>query len=144
MAERAMKGKNMSKYTEEFKRNAIELMKSIGITKASKELKISHCTIYRWCRELEGNAVLEAEEPVNNDLDSMMDEQAYQDESADETNNVDECDVSEAAAEAEEDPVEDDNIATAMALLVIENAHLREVIRHLRDTISGLTDHHLL
>lgn len=134
----------MSKYTEEFKRNAIELMKSIGVTKASKELKISHCTIYRWCRELEGNAVLEAEEPVKNDLDSMMDEQTYQDKSAKETKNVDECDVSEAAAEAEEDPVEDDNIATAMALLVIENAHLREVIRHLRDTISGLTDHHLL
>lgn len=32
----------------------------------------------------------------------------------------------------------------AMALLVIKNTHLREVIRNLRDTISGLTDHKLL
>ena len=35
-------------------------------------------------------------------------------------------------------------VAMAMALLVIENTHLREVIRNLRDTISGLTDHKLL
>ena len=28
----------MSKYTEEFSRNAIELMKKVGITKACKEL----------------------------------------------------------------------------------------------------------
>ena len=35
-------------------------------------------------------------------------------------------------------------ICSAMALLVIENTHLREVIHHLRDTISGLTDHNLL
>ena len=42
----------MSKYTEEFRRNAIELMKKVGITKACKELKVSHCTIYRWCHEL--------------------------------------------------------------------------------------------
>lgn len=39
---------------------------------------------------------------------------------------------------------EPDTIAMAMALLVIENTHLREVIHHLRDTISGLTDHNLL
>ena len=43
--------------------------------------------------------------------------------------------------EAQED---NDAIAMAMALLVIENTHLREVIHHLRDTISGLTDHNLL
>ena len=52
----------MSKYTEEFKRNAIELMKKAGITKACKELKISHCTLYRWCKELEGKTVIETEE----------------------------------------------------------------------------------
>ena len=44
----------MSKYTEEFRRNAIELMKKVGITQATKELKVAHCTIYRWCRYLEG------------------------------------------------------------------------------------------
>ena len=49
----------MSKYTEEFRRNAIELMKKAGITKACKELKISHCTLYRWCREMEGGTVIE-------------------------------------------------------------------------------------
>lgn len=47
--------------------------------------------------------------------------------------------------EAEEGSSENgDTIAMAMALLVIENTHLREVIRNLRDTISGLTDHKLL
>ena len=44
----------MSKYTEEFRRNAIELMKKVGITQAAKELKVAHCTIYRWCGELDG------------------------------------------------------------------------------------------
>ena len=43
---------NMSKYTEEFKRNAIELMKKASITKACKELNISHCTLYRWRKEI--------------------------------------------------------------------------------------------
>ncbi len=55
--------------------------------------------------------------------------------------------LTEADAQEESDPEtvgEADTIATAMALLVIENAHLREVIQHLRDTISGLTDHRLL
>lgn len=42
----------MSKYTEEFKRNAIELMKKASITKACKELNISHCTLYRWRKEI--------------------------------------------------------------------------------------------
>lgn len=37
-----------------------------------------------------------------------------------------------------------DTIAMATAPIVIENTHLREVIQHLRDTISGLTDHKLL
>lgn len=47
--------------------------------------------------------------------------------------------------EADNDtPEGDDTIAMAMALLVIENTHLREVIRNLRETISGLTDHKLL
>lgn len=48
-------------------------------------------------------------------------------------------------AEADNDTSEgDDTITMAMALLVIENTHLREIIRNLRDTISGLTDHKFL
>lgn len=46
--------------------------------------------------------------------------------------------------EVDNTPEGEDTIAMAMALLVIENTHLREVIRNLRDTISGLTDHKLL
>lgn len=73
----------MSKYTEEFKRNAIELMKKAGITKACKELKISHCTLYRWCKELEGKTVIETEESADGDLDAMM--ETHTEESAQET-----------------------------------------------------------
>ena len=124
----------MSKYTEEFRRSAIELMKQVGITKACKELKVSHCTIYRWCRELEGS-IPEPEEPVVEDLDAILNQQ------------VETLPSSDVPAEeaAEEDASEaSDTIATAMAMLVIENTHLREVIKHLRGTISGLSDHILL
>lgn len=125
----------MSKYTEEFRRNAIELMKKAGITKACKELKISHCTLYRWCREMEGGTVIETEEPVDGDLDAMLEKHAG--ESSQETKPV-------PSASEDESSAASDTVATAMAMLVIENTHLREIIKHLRDTIAGLTDHGLL
>ena len=128
----------MSKYTEEFKRNAIELMKQAGITKACKELKLAHCTIYRWCRELEGTPSNEPDEVDSKDMDTLIECQTSKEQPQPE------ADV-QVPAEAEEGPSEnDDTITMAMALLVIENTHLREVIRNLRDTISGLTDHKLL
>lgn len=126
----------MSKYTEEFKRNAIEPMKKAGITKACKELNISHCTLYRWCMEMEGKTVVEAEELADGDLDAMMGE--HTDESAQETESA-----TPSAAE-DESSGNSDTIATAIAMLVIEYTHLREIIQHLRDTIAGLTDHRLL
>ena len=123
----------MSKYTEEFRRNAIELMKKVGITKACKELKVSHCTIYRWCHELEGASSNEPDDTAVEDMDTLIEERLSKEPDAQES------------AEADNDtPEGDDTIAMAMALLVIENTHLREVIRNLRDTISGLTDHKLL
>ena len=124
----------MSKYTEEFRHNAIELMKQIGITKASKQLKVSHCTIYRWCRELEGS-IPEAEVPVNEDLDTMLDEH---------TENSTKNALLTGDADEDDSPETSDTLATAMAMLVIENTQLREVIKHLRDIISGLSDHVLL
>ena len=126
----------MSKYTEEFKRNAIELMKKTGITKACKELKISHCTLYRWCKELEGKTVIETEESADGDLDAMM--ETHTEESAQET------EPTSPAAPGGESSGSSDTVATAIAMLVIENTHLREIIKHLRDTIAGLTDHSLL
>lgn len=124
----------MSKYTEEFKRNALERMKEVGITKASRELKVAHCTIYRWCQEMEGRAS-ETEDPPA-DLDAAIEKTIADEQPLPEANS------------AQETPNESsdcgDTIATAMALLVIENTHLREVIKHLRDTISGLTDHSLI
>lgn len=125
----------MSKYTEEFRRNAIELMKKAGITKACKELKISHCTLYRWCKEMEGGTVIETEEPADGDLDAMLEKQTG--ESSQETKPV-------PSASEDESSAASDTVATAMAMLVIENTHLREIIKHLRDTIAGLTDHGLL
>ena len=65
---------SLSKYTEEFKRNAIELMKQAGITKACKELKLAHCTIYRWCRELEGASSNEPDDTVTEDIDALIEE----------------------------------------------------------------------
>lgn len=128
----------MSKYTEEFRRNAIELMKQVGITKACKELKVSHCTIYRWCRELEGASSNETDDTAAEDMDALIEEQLSKEQPPPEPD-------AQALAEADNDtPEGEDTIAMAMALLVIENTHLREVIRNLRDTISGLTDHKLL
>ena len=128
----------MSKYTEEFRRNAIELMKKIGITKAAKELKVSHGTIYRWCREMESISANEPEETTSTDLDMLIEEQVKAEEHSPEPSVQKQTKFED---EAQED---NDAIAMAMALLVIENTHLREVIHHLRDTISGLTDHNLL
>lgn len=128
----------MSKYTEEFRRNAIELMKQVGITKACKELKVSHCTINRWCRELEGTSSSEPDDTGSKDMDAFIERKISKEQPPPEPD-------AQATSETEEDsPEGDDTIATAMALLVIENTHLREVIRNLRDTISGLTDHKLL
>ena len=128
----------MSKYTEEFRRNAIELMKKVGITKACKELKLAHCTIYRWCRELERISANESDDSGSKDMNTFFEYQTSKEQPHPES------DV-QVPAEAEEGPSEnDDTITMAMALLVIQNTHLREVIRNLRDTISGLTDHKLL
>lgn len=128
----------MSKYTEEFRRNAIELMKKVGITKACKELKVSHCTIYRWCHELEGTSSSEPDDTVTEDVDALIEEQLSKEQPPPKPD-------AQEPAEADNDTSEgDDTITMAMALLVIENTHLREIIRILRDTISGLTDHKFL
>lgn len=124
----------MSKYTEEFRRNAIELMKKVGITKACKELKVSHCTIYRWCKEFEGSTP-EQEEAVETNLDAMIDKNSSE---------LPHADTIPSDSDADDTPDTSDTIATAMAMLVIENTQLREVIKHLRETISGLSDHILL
>ena len=42
----------MFKYSLEFRQNAIELVKKIGITKACKELNVAHGTVRRWCHEM--------------------------------------------------------------------------------------------
>ena len=65
----------MSKYTEEFKRNAIELMKQAGITKACKEMKLAHCTIYRWRRELERISANESDDSGSKDMNTFFEYQ---------------------------------------------------------------------
>ena len=124
----------MSKYTEEFRHNAIELMKKVGITKACKELKVSHCTIYRWCKEFEGSTP-EQKESVETDLNAMF---------AQNSSEIPHDGATLSDSDADDTPDTSDTIATAMAMLVIENTQLREVIKHLRETISGLSDHILL
>ena len=119
----------MFKYTLEFRQNALELVKKIGITKACKELSVAHGTLRRWCQEMNVPTSAETIEPENTDMDAMLENR------------------SEEPPPQEEPTAEvggTDTIATAMAMLVIENTRLREIIQHLRDTISGLTDHRLL
>ena len=75
-------------------------------------------------------------EPVDGDLDALIEKHAEEPSQ----------EIEPAAATASEDESSgtSDTVATAMAMLVIENTHLREIIKHLRDTIAGLTDHRLL
>ena len=48
---------NYSKrYSEEFKVEAIELAKKIGVSKAEKELGVSNCTIRKWVNALENGS----------------------------------------------------------------------------------------
>ena len=119
----------MFKYPIEFRQDAIELVKKIGITRACKELNVAHGTVRRWCQEMNVSTSAEAEESENTDMDAMMEKRSEEPPPPDDLS---------------EDPGSTDTIATAMAMLVIENTRLREIIQHLRDTISGLTDHRLL
>ena len=81
----------------------------------------------------------EPEEIDSTDVDKLIEDQE-KGEHPSEPSQQEQMDAQDVALEDEEP----DTIAMAMALLVIENTHLREVIHHLRDTISGLTDHNLL
>ena len=119
----------MFKYPLEFRQQAIELVKKIGITKACKELNVAHGTVRRWCHEMNVSTSAEIEEPANTDMDALLENHTEA-----EPPIHDNTDEATGAS---------DTIATAMAMLVIENTRLREIIKHLRDTISGLTDHSL-
>lgn len=121
----------MFKYSLEFRQNAIELVKKIGITEACKELNVAHGTVRRWCHEMNvsTSAETDIEVPTNPDMDALLEKHAEEEPPPHE--------------HADEDAGCSDTIATAMAMLVIENTRLREIIKHLRDTISGLTDHNL-
>ena len=123
----------MSKYTEEFRRNAIELMKKVGITQAAKELKVAHCTIYRWCRELEGMTPGEPEEIGSTDVDKLIEDQE-KGEHPSEPSHQEQMDAQDEALEDEEP----DTIAMAMALLVIENTHLREAVSYTHLTLPTI------
>ena len=114
------------KYTSEFKEKALAMVRDKGIMETCRELKVAHCTIRRWCREIEGVQIIDDQEN-NAELETV----AATNESA----QAEECLQDE---EVISEPQE--TVATAMALLVIENMNLRETIRRLRATISGLTD----
>ena len=129
----------MFKYSLEFRQNAIELVKKIGITKACKELNVAHGTVRRWCHEMNvsTSAETDMEEPTTVDVDALLEKHAEEEPPPEPVSQ-------EQMGAEDESPKGDNTISMAMALLVIENTHLREIIRNLRDTISGLTDHKLL
>ena len=87
---------------------------------------------------MESISANEPEETTSTDLDMLIEEQVKAEEHSTEPS------VQKQTKSEDEAQEDNDAIAMAMALLVIENTHLREVIHHLRDTISGLTDHNLL
>lgn len=125
-----------AKYTDDFRRDAVELVKKLGVTKASKELKLAHCTLYRWCREMNDGQTVEEDTQEITDIDAAVEN--YIEEQLPSSSDEEE------AEETTTDESADDTIATAMALLVIENQHLREIIRSMRETLSGMTDHQLI
>ena len=75
------------------------------------------------------SAETDIEVPTNPDMDALLEKHAEEEPPPHE--------------HADEEAGCSDTIATAMAMLVIENTRLREIIKHLRDTISVLTDHNL-
>ena len=77
------------------------------------------------------------EEPTTVDVDALLEKLAEEEPPPEPVSQ-------EQMGAEDESPKGDNTISMAMALLVIENTHLREIIRNLRDTISGLTDHKLL
>ena len=125
-----------AKYTDDFRRDAVELVKKLGVTKASKELKLAHCTLSRWCREMNDGQTVEEDTQEITDIDAAVEN--YIEEQLPSSSDEEE------AEETTTDESADDTIATAMALLVIENQHLREIIRSMRETLSGMTDHQLI
>ena len=95
-------------------------------------------TISSKSRFLEWASSNEIDDTTAEDMDVLIEEQLSKEQPPPKP------DAQEPTEADNDTPEGDDTIAMAMALLVIENTHLREVIRNLRDTISGLTDHKLL
>ncbi|RME17924.1 MAG: hypothetical protein D6797_01420 [Bdellovibrio sp.] len=51
--EEGKKRRSRRQFSEEFKREAVELAKKIGLSKASRELDVHEATIHSWRRKLE-------------------------------------------------------------------------------------------
>ncbi len=43
---------HLSRYSDTFKRNAVELLHNVGISKACREIRVTRSTLYRWNREI--------------------------------------------------------------------------------------------
>ena len=129
-----------TKYSEAFRQEAVELVRRIGVTKASKELKLAHCTLYRWCRDSVAETGMEDEGQESTNLDTVV--ESYVEEQLPSATEEPETDT--VPGEDENTQTADDPVSTAMAMLVIENMHLREIIRNMRETLSGMTDHQLI
>ena len=41
-----------SRYSDTFKRNAVDLLHNVGISKACREVRVTRSTLYRWNREI--------------------------------------------------------------------------------------------
>ena len=42
----------LSRYSDAFKRNAVDLLHNVGISKACREVRVTRATLYRWNREI--------------------------------------------------------------------------------------------
>ena len=118
----------MGKYSDELKQDALYMAITEGFSKAQRKYQVPQSTLRLWHKTAkesgrlpEGYADKAPELTAGSEAQASATLEAEMDECCDETHEQDKPDA----------------IATAMALLVIENMRLREMNHQLRKTIES-------
>ena len=125
----------MKKYTSEVKQNALAMMKTMGAKYTSNTLKIADCTLHRWRREAEIEALIAPITSCANENEERL---------------MTTASVSEKPITCEETTLEQsdshedtsalDEAVQTIELLTRENAHLLKIIKQLRSVIKEMAD----
>lgn len=118
----------MSKYSNEFKQDALYMAITEGFTKAQRKYQVPQSTLRLWHKVAKdsgrlpvGYADKAPELPKESEVQSSVSLETEMNECCDEAQESDKPDA----------------IATAMALLVIENMRLREMNHQLRKAVES-------